>query len=50
MLIDVFWESDFFFKINVLVVLEKERKKLKDRWKILKKVESKEIREIVKGF
>lgn len=50
MLIDVFWESDFFFKINVLVVLENERKKLKDRWKILKKVESKEIREIVKGF
>lgn len=50
MLIDVIWESDLFFKINVLVVLENERKKLKDRCKILKKLESKEIREIVKGF
>lgn len=50
MLIDVIWESDLFFKINVLVVLENERKKLKGICKILKKLESKEIREIVKGF
>lgn len=50
MLIDVIWESDLFCKINVLVVLENERKKFKDICKILIKFESEEFREIVNGF